>query len=89
MKTVAISDLGLMALADRPPHPNAARLFVEWLTSQEGQAAIVGTGRPPASTKVQAKYPDLLGDKRVYVTFGLAADLEKDSDFWRTTLGIK
>lgn len=28
---------GCIALPDRPPHPNAARLFINWLLSREGQ----------------------------------------------------
>ena len=89
VKDVIILDLAGMALASKPPHPNAARLFMEWLVSPEGQTAVAGTGRPPASTKVPLKYPDILGDKRLYVTIDLAADYDKDAEFWRTALGIK
>lgn len=89
VKDIIVMDLAGMALSARPPHPNAARLFMEWLVSPEGQAAVAETGRPPASTKVALKYPDILGDKRVYVTPDMAADFDRDAEFWRTALGIK
>lgn len=89
VKDVIVLDLAGVALAAKPPHPNAARLFMEWLISPEGQTAVAGTGRPPASTKVALKYPDVLGDKRIYVTLDLAKDFDRDFDFWRATLGIK
>jgi len=89
VKDVIVMDLAGMTLAAKAPHPNAARLFTEWLVSQEGQETLATTGRPPASTKVKMKYPDVLGDKRIYVTLDLMQTFDKDSEFWNTTLGIK
>jgi iron(III) transport system substrate-binding protein len=31
---------GSLAVPNRPPHPNAARVYVDWLLSQEGQHAL-------------------------------------------------
>ena len=85
-----ITDVQIMALADKAPHPNAARLFMEWLTSTEGQQAIADTGRVPASTKVKPKYPDLLTPgKPFYIGVDMAAAFNRDAEFWRTTFGIK
>lgn len=85
-----ITDVQTMALADKAPHPNAARLFMEWLTSPEGQQAIADTGRVPASTKVKPKYPDLLTPgKPFYIGVDMAAAFNRDAEFWRTTFGIK
>ncbi len=89
VKDLVIVDMGISALAAKPPHPNAAKLWLEWLSSPDGQAAVAATGRAPASLKAKLKYPDVLGDKRVYIGPALAADYDKDSDFWRTTFGIK
>lgn len=89
VKDVVVIDLALVTLADKPPHPNAARLFIEWLTSPDGQAAINLTGRPPASIKTKPKYPDVIGDKRVYITPDMRKDFDRDAEFWRTTFGIK
>ncbi len=84
-----ITDMQLMALASRPPHPNAARLFMEWLASPPGQQAIADTGRVPASTRVKVKYPDLMGSARIFfIDPGLEADYNTDAAFWRTSFGI-
>ena len=84
-----ITDVQAMALGNKMKNPNAGRLFMEWFTSPEGQAAIASTGRVPASGK-GAKYPELFNfAKAFYVSTDMAADFNKDSEFWRTTLGIK
>ncbi len=84
-----ITDMQLMALSNRPPHPNAARLLMEWLTSPEGQQAIADTGRVPASSRVPPKYPDLETPGKIFfIGPDLAADYDTDSAFWRTTFGI-
>ena len=80
----------VLSVANKPPHPNAGKLLIEWLTSPAGQMAIQSTGRVPASPKVSPKYPDLNNfAKPFYVSVELRADFDKDSDFWKTTLGIK
>ena len=54
------------------------------------QLAIQSTGRVPANPKIAPKYPDLTNfAKSFYVSLDLRADFDKDSDFWRATLGIK
>jgi iron(III) transport system substrate-binding protein len=84
-----ITDMDLIALSNRPPHPNAARLFMEWLTSPEGQQAIAETGRVPASSKVKPKYPDLVSPGKVFLIGpSLEANYDTDSVFWRATFGI-
>jgi iron(III) transport system substrate-binding protein len=85
-----ITDVQAMALSNKPVHPNASKLFLEWLVAPDGQKAIASTGRVPASTKVPAKYPDLQNFAKIFfVTSALRADFEKDAEFWRTTLAIK
>jgi iron(III) transport system substrate-binding protein len=39
---------GSLGLIDRAPHPNAARLFINWLLSREGQAAWQAATREPS-----------------------------------------
>ncbi len=47
-------------------------------------------GRPPASTKVALKYPDVLGTtQRWFVTIDDSKDYDTDAEFWRSALGIK
>src|SRR5687768_4688018 len=85
-----ITDVQAMALSNKPKNPNGAKLLLEWLVSQDGQKAIASTGRVPASSKVPAKYPDLHNFGKIFfVSDALRADFTKDSEFWRTTLGIK
>lgn len=84
-----ITDMQLVALANRPPHPNAARLLMEWLTSPQGQQVIADTGRVPASNRVKLKYPDLESPGKIFfIRPDLAADYDADSAFWRSTFGI-
>jgi iron(III) transport system substrate-binding protein len=85
-----ITDVQGIALSNKPKSPNAAKLFLEWITSPDGQQAIASTGRVPASGKVPAKYPDLHNFGKIfYVTPALRADFNNDAEFWRTTFAIK
>jgi iron(III) transport system substrate-binding protein len=84
-----ITDMQLVALANRPPHPNAGRLLMEWWTSPEGQQVIADTGRVPASSRAKLKYPDLESPGQIFfIRPDLAADYDADAAFWRTTFGI-
>ncbi len=84
-----ITDMALIALSNRPPHRNAARLLIEWLTSPQGQQAIADTGRVPASSKVKPMYPDLESPGPIFlISPSLNADYDADSAFWRSTFGI-
>jgi iron(III) transport system substrate-binding protein len=38
--TAVNSGFGAVALLDRAPHPNAAKVFINWVLSREGQATI-------------------------------------------------
>jgi len=40
---------GLLALVDKSPHPNAARLFVNWITSREGLELLARTRKKPTT----------------------------------------
>ena len=41
---------GLNRVTDQPPHPNAARVFVNWLLSREGQT-LFRNGQPPYNSE--------------------------------------
>jgi len=85
-----ITDSVAMTLSNKPPHPNAAKLFVEWLASPEGQQAVGETGRAPASTKTTLKYPELAGSaKFFFITAEFANDFDKDAEFWRSAFGLR
>jgi iron(III) transport system substrate-binding protein len=59
-----------VAIAAKAPHPAAARLFVDFLLSDEGQRAIASRGRVPARAGIVAAQPL----KVHYVSARLAAD---------------
>jgi iron(III) transport system substrate-binding protein len=48
---------GTLALADRAPHPNAAKLFINWFLSREGQIALQKFGRPDAHNSRRIDIP--------------------------------
>jgi iron(III) transport system substrate-binding protein len=50
---------GAGAVADRAPHPYAARLYVNYLISQEGQATVVKAYRVPVNNKVEPREKEL------------------------------
>ena len=54
--TVSLHPIGIAAKAR---HPNAAKLFIDFLLSKEGQQAVLAIGRTPArpgiDNKMQAK----------------------------------
>ncbi len=68
--TVSLHPIGIAAKA---PHPNAAKLFIDFLLSKEGQQVVLAIGRTPArpgvDTKMEAKHlklypvPPELGEK--------------------------
>ena len=45
-----------LALANNAPHPNAAKLFIDYVLSEKGQKAIASMGRTPARPGVQPTY---------------------------------
>ena len=39
---------GTLGIPTRAPHPHAAKVFINWLLSREGQSALQKLGRPDA-----------------------------------------
>jgi iron(III) transport system substrate-binding protein len=64
-----------VAISANAPHPNAARLFVDFLLSAEGQAIIAGRGRVPARSDAISDSQGSL--KLHYVKPELARDFER------------
>lgn len=52
-----VGHLGAIFLAKNAPRPNAARLFIEYLCSQEGQRLVRDAGYPPADPRIPSKEP--------------------------------
>jgi ABC-type glycerol-3-phosphate transport system substrate-binding protein len=48
-----VQQFGTLALVNRAPHPNAAKVFINWLLSRKGQIALqkrTSTGESPADS---------------------------------------
>jgi iron(III) transport system substrate-binding protein len=50
-RTISAGNMGSIALPNQAPHPNAARLFVNWLLSREGQIALQRTTNTPYNSE--------------------------------------
>jgi len=48
---ISAGNMGSIVLPSQPPHPNAARLFVNWLLSREGQTALQRVANTPNNSE--------------------------------------
>ena len=55
---------GLLAVADKAPHPNAAKLLATWLACQEGNA-VWNNAYGSLSTRSDVERPERSGDYQV------------------------
>jgi iron(III) transport system substrate-binding protein len=60
--TVAVS------LPSQPPRPSAAKLFIEWLLSKEGQEVVNQFGRVPVRDDVESRYGKILKQHKLLMT---------------------
>jgi iron(III) transport system substrate-binding protein len=51
VRAISAGNMGSVALLSQPPHPNAARVFVNWLLSREGQIAFQRTANTPTNSE--------------------------------------
>ncbi len=61
-----IVKLGAIGIAAHAPHPNAAKLFIDFSLSKEGQTIIRSTGRVPARPDVEIDYMKHLEGIKLY-----------------------
>lgn len=54
-----VANLGVIALVKNAPHPNAAKLFLEFMFSDDGQKVIAEAGYPPGNPDVPPKDPSI------------------------------
>jgi iron(III) transport system substrate-binding protein len=60
--------LNPIGLAKSAPHPNAARVFIDWMTSKEGQTFIVERGGGEVSSRTDVKNnPQVFDAKRPFM----------------------
>ncbi len=50
-RAISAGNMGSIALPSQPPHPNAARVFVNWLLSREGQTALQRAANTPTNSE--------------------------------------
>lgn len=50
-RAITAGNMGSIVLPSQPPHPNAARLFVNWLLSREGQTVFQRTVNTPYNSE--------------------------------------
>ena len=66
------------------PHPNAARLFVDFLLSEDAQKLLADRGFLPTMSSVPAKVPTLKPEAGGYTPIYLTQDVvTKNFDHWK------
>jgi iron(III) transport system substrate-binding protein len=65
-KGPTITAINAIAMPDKAPHPNAARLFIDFVLSKEGQGLLRGLRRIPARADVSPDPPSLTQGLQLY-----------------------
>ena len=85
-----ISAAGLVGINKLAPHPNAAKLFIDFVLSKEGQELIVKTDRSSVRKDVLDNPLDMIKNARVVPSdLSLGKDYIRIRDEYRQFLGIK
>jgi iron(III) transport system substrate-binding protein len=80
----------LLAMAADAPHPATARLFINWLLSEEGQNTYRELGRIPNRPGVEVDPPGLVeGLNLLYTVPGWAADYASYAEKWNSLFHLK
>ena len=78
-----LQTFGLVSIVANAPHPNAAKLFVEFMLSEEGQTVLANNDYIPAHPGVQARIPELKPDRGGFaVNLVTPAMVRDDSPGW-------
>jgi iron(III) transport system substrate-binding protein len=75
-------------LAKNSPHPNAARLFIDYLLSKEGQEQIRAGGRIPARSDVPPNPPELFKQEWKVDVIGLKEDFAEAAKLYSKTFDL-
>jgi iron(III) transport system substrate-binding protein len=85
-----ISAAGLVGINRLAPHPNAAKLFVDFVLSREGQELIVKTDRSSVRKDIAGNPLDLIKKVRIVPSdLSLGKDYVQIRDEYRDLLGVK
>lgn len=66
------------SLLANAPHPNAAKLFINFMLTKEGQNVVVEFGRTPIRSDVESKYKKLLNNYKTIMTDIKMGEIEKE-----------
>ena len=61
-----IAAINSIAVTSHAPHPNAARLFIDYILSKEGQTVIANLSRIPSRQGVEPRSPKLVRGLKLY-----------------------
>ena len=75
-----LESMSLVSIVKDAPHPNAARLFVEFMLSDEGQRVMAASDYLPASPTVQAKVPENKPDAGKFQVNVVTPDMARDDN---------
>ncbi len=80
----------MVSLAKDGPHPNAAKLFIDWFLSEEGQTIIGEIGRIPSRPGVGVDPPALTEGVNFYYAGEEVLDIYNEiAETWYEMFGIK
>lgn len=72
-----IGTFNYLSMTEGAPHPNAARLFIEFLTSIEGQRILESAGYLPAHPDVPSSSPELKPDTGHFKPYFITVELHQ------------
>lgn len=75
-------------LAKNAPHPNTAKLFIDYILSKEGQTKVRDEGRVPARSDVAAKPPELMKKEWKVEIVGLGEEIAEVRKLYAETFGL-
>lgn len=75
-------------VAKNAPHPNAARLFIDFILSKEGQTKVRDEGRIPARSDVPTKPPELMRKEWKVEIVGLGEDIAEARKLYAEIFGL-
>jgi iron(III) transport system substrate-binding protein len=85
-----VSAAGLVGISRLAPHPNASRLFIDFVLSREGQELIVKTDRSSVRKDVAGNPLDLIKNVRIVPSdLSLGKNYVQIRDEYRDLLGLK
>lgn len=79
-----IASASVIGLVKDAPHPNAAKLFIDFMESAEGQQAVADAGYLPANPNAKVSHPELLptGPQPFKINFITPDTIDKNLKKW-------